>query len=361
VAGDLSPATPATGDVWSAQGAHPDEVEAALREMLRQRHAESEAFVPARVLNLVVVADREWRGEIQNRLEHVGRYHASRTILCLVEPGRRAIDAVVTMTSDVEPRPGELAVLQEQVILLLGERHLGHLETIVGPLVVPDLSTLVWSPHGHPEAVDALLDLAQIVLIDSVNEPDPTLAVRRARELSEKAYVVDLGWLRSTPWRERVAATFDPPPFRPELGRINGVWVRHRPDSAAAALLFVSWLCERLRWDPGAVVAASGMLHGTAQSRKEQVKLHLHPEPSMNAPGLAGITISTTSGMEVSLDRGPGGLTARRKDRKGREWAWTVLGASRGEAGILGEGIRQALLRDKIYSPALRVAERMIA
>jgi glucose-6-phosphate dehydrogenase assembly protein OpcA len=265
------------------------------------------------------------------------------------------------MTSEVEPRPGELAVLQEQVILYVGERHLTHLETIVGPLVVTDLATLVWSPHGHPEAVDALLDLAQIVLIDSVNEPEPTAAVKRARELAEKAYIVDLAWLRSTPWRERVAATFDPPPFRPELGRINGVWVRHRPDSAVAGMLFVSWLCERLRWDPGTLVAGSGMLHGTAQGRKEQVKLHLHPDATMTAPGLAGITIQTASGMEISLDRGPGGLTARRKDRKGREWRWTVLGASRGEAGILGEGIRQALLRDKVYAPALSVAERMIA
>jgi hypothetical protein len=33
-----------------------------------------------------------------------------------------------------------------------------------------------------------------------------------------------------------------------------------------------------------------------------------------------------------------------------------VLGASRGEAGILGEGIRQALLRDPTFAPALRAA-----
>ena len=43
-------------------------------------------------------------------------------------------------------------------------------------------------------------------------------------------------------------------------------------------------------------------------------------------------------------------------DRKGREWRWTVMGASRGEAGILGEGIRQALLRDQTYGPALKAA-----
>jgi hypothetical protein len=36
------------------------------------------------------------------------------------------------------------------------------------------------------------------------------------------------------------------------------------------------------------------------------------------------------------------------------------MGASRGEAGILGEGIRQALLRDKMYAPALAAAEQLL-
>ena len=38
-----------------------------------------------------------------------------------------------------------------------------------------------------------------------------------------------------------------------------------------------------------------------------------------------------------------------------------VLGASRGEAGILGEGVRQALLRDPTYKPALSAARAMVA
>jgi hypothetical protein len=36
-----------------------------------------------------------------------------------------------------------------------------------------------------------------------------------------------------------------------------------------------------------------------------------------------------------------------------------VLGASRGEGGILGEGVRQALLRDPTYGPALRAAREL--
>src|SRR5205807_2480552 len=75
-------------DVWSEQDATPSAVEEAFRRLLFERHAADAAYAPARVLNLVVVVDREWRGEIANRLERVGRYHASRTILCTVEPGR---------------------------------------------------------------------------------------------------------------------------------------------------------------------------------------------------------------------------------------------------------------------------------
>ena len=75
---------------------------AALRELLKQRHAETEAFVPARVLNLVVIVDRDWRGEIQNRLDKVGSYHASRTILSASSRAATTIDASAAMTAEEE-------------------------------------------------------------------------------------------------------------------------------------------------------------------------------------------------------------------------------------------------------------------
>jgi glucose-6-phosphate dehydrogenase assembly protein OpcA len=349
------------GAVWSEQDTTPGAIEAALREMLKEQFQQDEAYVPARVLNLVVVVDREWRGEIMNRLERVGRYHASRTILCAVEEGRETIDAWAAITPVTEHRPGELALTRERVILELGPHHLPKLDTIVDPLVVTDLATLMWSPHGHPEAVDALLSLAQVVLIDSVGEPDAAAGVRRALELAKQAYVVDLAWLRGTPWRERVATTFDPPQWRPELSRIDSVSVRHRPDSGAAGVLFCGWLASRLGWEAGSLVHANGSLHGNAHGKRQDVALKLVPDEGQSVPGLAGIEISTASGMSISLDRGPGGLAARRVDRKGRESRWTVLGASRGEGGILGEGIRQALLRDPAYERALGCAESMLA
>jgi glucose-6-phosphate dehydrogenase assembly protein OpcA len=348
------------GGIWSESDTTPAAIEAALRQLLKEQAQHDQAYAPARVLNLVVVVDREWRGEVMNRLERVGRYHPSRLILCSVEEDRTAIDATVAITTEGDPRPGEMMLTRERVLLDLGQHHMEKLDTIVDPLVVSDIATVSWSPHGHPEAMDALLHLSQVILVDSVNEFDPRSAVARATELSEEAYVVDLAWLRSTPWRERVASTFDPLQWRDELGRISSVTVSHHAQSGVAGLLFCGWLAARLGWEPGSLMSADGSLHGRAHGRRQDVALKLEPDPTMAVPGLAGIEIETASGMSIALNRGTGGLTARRRDRKGRESTWTVLGASRGEAGILGEGIRQALLRDPVYRGALEQARAMV-
>ena len=346
-------------DVWREDDTTPGAVETALRKMFAERHKEERAYVPARVMNMVVIADKDFRGEIENRLVRVDRYHPSRLIFVAVEPGRKRLSATVRIGTDDNAQTGGISVGRERVELLIGERHVSKLDTIVDPLVVSDLATMVWAPHGHPGAVDALRRLAQIVLIDSQDEPDVEAALTRADDLSDDTYVVDLAWLRSTPWRERVAAAFDSPRRRPELRAIAGVTVRHREDSLASGLLFCGWLSSRLGWEPGALSQARGRWSGHAHTRRQDIKLTLTPV-EMSSPGLAGVTIEMASGAAVSLDRAPGGLRAMRRERDGTERAWIVMGASRGEGGILGEGVRQALLRDPTYRPALQSAEAMV-
>ena len=349
----------ATG-VWSEQATSPSKIEAALRHLLEEQHAADEAYVPARVLNLVAVVDREWRGEVVNRLEQLGRYHPSRTIVCAMEHRRTQLDAWATMSCDPSATSGGIAVCEERVEIDVGPHHLERLATIVDPLLVPDLATVVWSPHGHPEAIDALRGLADVFLVDSVQEPEPRGAIERVRQLLEHGYVVDLAWLRSAPWRERIAATFDPDVWRPALRDIDAVTIRHHPESAISGLLLVGWLASRLDWQPGALMRRNGDLLAHARARRHEEKITLEAAPRLPVPGLDGLTIDCSRGMSLSLDRGPGGLAASRRLRDGRESSWVVLGASRGEQGILGEGIRQALLRDPTYGPALSAAAAML-
>jgi glucose-6-phosphate dehydrogenase assembly protein OpcA len=238
-------------DVWREQDTSPARIESALRKMFVERFKEERAYVPARVLNMVVIVDADFRGEIENRLRRVGRYHPSRLIICAIEPGRTKLDAWAQIGTEDAPKAGTIAIGRERVELLMGSRHIPKLDTIVDPLVISDLATMVWSPHGHPEAIDVLRRLAQIALIDSLDEPDVEAALERATDLTGDTYVVDLAWLRSTPWRERVAAAFDAPTRRPELRAISGLTIRHREDSLASALLYTGWLSSRLDWKPG--------------------------------------------------------------------------------------------------------------
>jgi len=170
-------------DVWRDDDTTPGKIEAALRNMFAQRHKEERAYVPARVMNMVVIVDKDFRGEIENRLVRVGRYHPSRLIFVAVEPGRKRLSATVRIGTDDNAQTGGISVGRERVELLIGERHVSKLDTIVDPLVVSDLATMVWAPHGHAEGVDALRRLAQIVLLDSQDEPTVTAGFTRSADL----------------------------------------------------------------------------------------------------------------------------------------------------------------------------------
>ncbi len=351
-------ASVSSDSVWSAQDTNPDAIEEALRRLLAERHAETDGIAPGRALNMIAFVEKAWSGEIANRMRAVGRYHASRLLVLSYDPQRDRLDARASI-APVQPGPGESAVLRETVLVEIGPRHLDDLVTIADPLVVSDMPTVLWSPHGHQDALDALLPLAQAVLLDSVDDPDCHEAIERACGLAKKAYVVDLAWLRSTPWRERIATAFDPPWLRRELESIASVEISHHPDSTVVALLLAGWLSARLRWRAGRFIQHGERLQGKASAHKGDVSLDLHAAVAQQERGLAEVTLTTSSGRSLSFERGPGGLHTRRSRAGHPERQWTILGASRGEGGILGEGIRQALLRDPTYEPALHAAAEM--
>jgi glucose-6-phosphate dehydrogenase assembly protein OpcA len=341
-------------DVWAATNTTPDAIDEALRRLLHERHVANDSLVPARVLNLVVVAAREYKGETANRLDRVGRYHASRTVLCTVEDSRTTLDARALLHYE-QPAGGGIGLIRERVEIDVGPGHLSRLDSIIDPVLVSELPTVLWSPHSYDEAVDALLSTIDVLLIDSDDAIDPFEALRRAEKLLESVYVVDLAWLRTTPWRERIAASFDDPDRRRALAEMLRVEIDHRPSSAASALLLAGWLASRLGWNPGELRPSDRFgLRGTTLATGGEVDVELVPV-NLAVPGLASVTVSCAGDLLVSLERAPGGLRARERSA-GEEHEWQILGASRGEGGILGEGVRQALLRDPTYGPALAAA-----
>jgi hypothetical protein len=239
----------------------------------------------------------------------------------------------------------------------MGPEHLTALATIVDPIVIAEIPTVLWSPHGHHEAVEALAGMTDVILVDSDDAPEPAAGLEQAEHELSSAYVVDLAWLRTTPWRERLAASFDTPARRAMLAGVDGFTVRHHANSTASALLLAGWISSRLHWDirPLESVNGSGLRGRAYTDSPRYVDIRLQPF-QQDVPGLAGVTVAWQAGCTLSLDRAQGGLRAHEysPDRGGQEWL--VLGGSRGEGGILGEGIRQAHLRDPTYAPALSAA-----
>ncbi len=330
-----------TEDVWSERDTTPDAIEAALRELLRERHAANEALAPARVLNLVVVVDRDWKGEIANRLQRVGRYHASRTVLCAVEEGRTTLDARAVMSYE-EPCDGassrrDAAKRSRSTWVPSTSRTWRRSST---------RSSFRSSRRccGRPTAMTRrstrCSTVIDVVLLDSDDLLDPpeaferalraaALRLRRRSRLAADHAVARAagGELRPTRTARRAARDV-------ASSRSATAW-----GSEASALLLAGWLASRLGWHDG------------------EVPIELEAV-QQDAPGLAGVTVRCGDGFSLSLDRARGGLQAREQPG---ERSWRVLGASRGEAGILGEGVRQALLRDPTYGPALAAARRLCA
>lgn len=344
-------------DVWRASNTTPGQIEEALLAMMHERHNHGMVQAPARVLNLVVVADRARKGEVSERLERIGPGNPARTILVSVEPGKTDLDASATLVHG-EPGPlGGETVFREQIEIDCGSSELVHLETVVRPVLASEVPAVVWSPHGHPEAIDALTAVATTVLLDSHDFEDWAIALGRLQQIQAEAHVCDLAWLRSTPWRERLAGMFDPPIWRRQLDSISRVELRVHSGSTMAALLYVGWLAARLEWTPHVLQPArSGGHCGYATGPAGQIEIEFVVDSSMPVPGLAGLTVETTEGLRLELNRDAGGLGAMRELADGTRHDWTMLGASRGEDGILAHGVANAMLPDDLFAPALSAA-----
>jgi len=348
--------------VWSAERATPEEIERELRRLVHERHTENNGFVPGRTLNLVAFVDRPYAGEVLNRLRGAGRYQPSRLILLCYEPRRSELEGQITVAARDDARPGELVALYEMIRVTLGAHHLDDLETIVDPLVATDVPTLLWAPHGHQGELQRLAPLGQAALIDSASGQRWQSALAQALALADHLYVVDLAWVRPAPWRERIAAAFSRPARRAELEAISAVKVEHHPDYTASALLLAGWLASRLGWRTSPLFHREGQVAsvvGKVRARRQEVRIELQAKADEQTPGLSGVTVETAGGRSLSLRRGPGGLHAHERVPKGGERSWVICGASRGEAGVFGEGIRQALLRDPTYLPALQAAKEL--
>ncbi len=216
------------------------------RELGRLRDASTEPGQPPRlrtsVMTHIAWVPARWVEAATGTLAGLAERHPSRTILLFPCPDdeRDALDGDVDLRCFV--RGGEeREVCSEVVALRLCGRRASAPASVVEPLIVSDLPVFLrWRgalPFGAPE-LEELTELADRLVIDSAEWPEPVEDFPHLIRLFERIVVSDIAWARGQQWREAVARLW------PDVAGASSLKVAGPP---ADAHLLSRWLGSRLR------------------------------------------------------------------------------------------------------------------
>jgi glucose-6-phosphate dehydrogenase assembly protein OpcA len=208
----------------------------------------------------------------------------------------------------------------EAVVLRMRGRLALHAESVVMPLLAPDVPVVAWWRCGPPDriAYDPLGVVAERRITDTTQCDDPIKELRiRAEDYAPGD--TDLAWTRITPWRTLVASVFDASHTLPSRITIDA------PPNDPSAALMSGWLTARLGITPE--------MRPVSDSR------------------MRGLTMEMRDGGTVTFDRDNGTAVVRRTGLPDR----TLPLVDR----PLGEELAEELRRldpDQMYAAALAAA-----
>jgi glucose-6-phosphate dehydrogenase assembly protein OpcA len=297
---------------WVGKGVTVDDINAELDRLHRAAGGEGRVLALARTLNLIVVpcSDRREKG-VERALDRLGAHTPSRSLV-LQEHGAKRLDARIMLECQSPTAAGHVGLCHDRVLLSVDAARLHHSESLLAPLLVRDLPTVLWLPEAQAEAPDpGLLERAQYVLVDSGSGGAPEL--RNLAELAARIRVHDLAWGRLEYWRAAIAAAFDPPEHRRLLAGLSAVELRCEERGLQAGLLLAGWIAARAGWRPGRLEHRDG--HALVKATRSDggevaIKLDEAP-PDHGCGGVDGLTFKTES-EEIAVTRS--GATSSLRD-----------------------------------------------
>jgi glucose-6-phosphate dehydrogenase assembly protein OpcA len=288
-----------------------DTTTGAIHEALTQARRRMGGPASGTVLTLIIVTNEAEQYDAVRAANQAGREHPSR-ILAVISRRPKAESRL-----DAEIRVGETG--PGETILLRMYGPLGqHADSVVAPLLAPDVPVVTWWPDEAPPAPggDPLGLVAQRRVTDAAASEAPKemlLTLAKAYKPGD----TDLSWTRATSWRSLLAATLDQP--YPAL--LSGE-VLAEPGNPSADLI-AAWLAMRL---------------GMEVQRGES-----------GGPGITEVSFETTDG-KVALSRADGrNATLSWPGRPERR----VALHRRDTAELVAEELRR-LEPDEVYAETLR-------
>jgi glucose-6-phosphate dehydrogenase assembly protein OpcA len=180
-----------------------DTTTGAISSALTEARARLGGMTMGMVLTLIIVTDEAAQYDAIRAANQAAREHPCR-VLAVISRKAKADSRLDAEIRVGEASPGETIVLR--MYGPLGQ----HADSVVAPLLVPDVPVVTWWPDESPEDPSAspLGALAQRRVTDSAAADDARAVLARLA----KAYTpgdTDFGWTRATPWRSVIAATLD--------------------------------------------------------------------------------------------------------------------------------------------------------
>jgi len=208
------------------------------------------------VLNLIVVTDEGSANEVTDSVSKLAGRHPARAVVLIADPeGEPNVD--VGLSAFCHARGGSSAqVCAEQVTIHAEGPPAAHLESLAGPLLIPDLPVFLWYPgEFSPRSPEfaAMADLADRVIVDSAASESHEACLREIADLvadPEMPAIGDLQWVGLSPWRSLLADTFGAPERAGDFEKIESAEVLYAPGGENRALLLVGWLASTLGWEP---------------------------------------------------------------------------------------------------------------
>jgi glucose-6-phosphate dehydrogenase assembly protein OpcA len=208
------------------------------------------------VLNLIVVTDEESAPEITDSVSKLAGRHPARAVVLIADPEGES-DVDVGLSAFCHARGGGSAqVCAEQVTIHAEGPPARHLESLAGPLLIPDLPVFLWYPgEFSPRSPEfaAMADLADRIIVDSAASESREACLREIAALiedPEMPAIGDLQWVGLSPWRSLLADTFGAPERAGDLEKVESAEVLYAPGGENRALLLVGWLAYTLGWKP---------------------------------------------------------------------------------------------------------------
>lgn len=322
----------------------------------------------ASVLNLIVVTDEESAPSITRIVSELSGQYPSRAILMISDPDEGEANLDVNLSAFCSVRQGIPGgrgnqICAEQITIHAEGPPAEHLESLAGPLLLPDLPVFLWYPNGelpHPGESEGMMSLADRLILDSGGVENGEAFLWGVADLAAEAppTVGDLQWAALSPWRSLVTDLFAPAERSGELQKVSRVEVLHKPAGEIRVLLFVGWLASALRWRPESAVRTEGGREFNFSGPSGEITVALYPDsPDVRLRRVR--LYSEECSFQVSRHRDLSDVrsTAMRGDELLAER--TIQLGSFDPAVLVGEELRYRG-RDGVYEAALRMAVEMI-